>query len=255
MSSPSHQSYLNVIKNVVREAWKTDYIMPIWLPFLGFLLIIVAVTPVELMLLTKGSSLSAFATLSTASAIVLVAVIGGIIDIYVIYKWIARRNDHFTRVHRLYSSLIDYLTSLGIEDAEIAQMKSISDEAKFSEDRKGAALWVILYLITQAIPLVGFIVWAYIMHFLTRDFFMHERREYTFFRNLTDILKKRDVNINLPEAEMPNRNTILYIILTIITLGLFGLYWIYVVTKDPNEHFKKHRVFEKALIDALEGMQ
>jgi len=43
------------------------------------------------------------------------------------------------------------------------------------------------------------------------------------------------------------------LMLTIATMGLFGIYWIYILLKDPNEHFKYHIQVEKQLFDTLES--
>jgi hypothetical protein len=37
-------------------------------------------------------------------------------------------------------------------------------------------------------------------------------------------------------------------------MGLFGVYWIYVLLKDPNEHFKYHIEEESQLLSALESV-
>ena len=60
----------------------------------------------------------------------------------------------------------------------------------------------------------------------------------------------------LPRREtiLPDRSFVLYLILTIITLGIFGIYWLYVLLKDPNEHFKHHILVEDRLLGQLESV-
>lgn len=49
---------------------------------------------------------------------------------------------------------------------------------------------------------------------------------------------------------LPDRSMILYVILTIFT-GIFALYWLYVLVKDPNDHFANQWRFEDSLVAAI----
>ena len=265
MSRELALTYLSNVKQTVREAEITDYVMPVWLPYLASILAVIGglVILIYAIMISTGmhpprhtyyAGLHRAEIHETNMAIGLVALmsiitlIGAVINLYVIYKWIARRNAHFSRIQRLYSGVISFLEALGVSDPELANMKNIAEEARFRESEKSAGLWLILYIV------LGFIAWAYIMHFLTRDFVEHEYREQLFFKNLAEIAKRRNLVLEPPRRTIPDRNTVLYLVLTIITLGLFGLYWIYTVTRDPNEHFLEHRVFEQKLVDVLESM-
>jgi len=255
-------TYLSNIKQVVLEAETTDYIMPIWLPYLASILAVIgglAFIAAALGSGMHGHSHAYYAGYEADTAmglalgagvvlLLLALIVGVIIELYVIYKWISRRNAHFSRVQRLYSGIISFLEALGVSDPELASMKNIAEEARFRESEKSPGLWLILYIV------LGFIAWAYIMHFLTRDFAEHEHREQMFFKNLAEIAKRRNKALDPPQRRIPERNTVLYLVLTIITLGLFGLYWIYTVTKDPNEHFAEHRLYERRLVETLESM-
>jgi len=233
------ESYMAQIRQVIAEAERTDYIMPIWLPYLGAILGVIVLT--VLLIGRIGGGLAA----AGAGILLLAVVVGAIVNLYVIYKWISRRNSHFERIQRLQSLIIEYLQAKGVQDPELASMRSILEEARFREQRRSPGLWLILYLV------IGFIAWAYIMHFLTRDFAEHEHREHMFLQHLAAMLKRRNIALPQPDRTIPNRNTVLYLILTIITLGLFGLYWIYTVTKDPNNHFLTHRKLEPQLAETL----
>ena len=75
-----------------------------------------------------------------------------------------------------------------------------------------------------------------------------------FYQQLSGLLKRYGVYAEPIVQTMPDRNTVLYIVLTIVTLGLFLLYWVYVVTNDPNKHFAVHRSVEQNLVRALEEL-
>lgn len=254
MSSP----YLMVIKRYIDEAEKTDYIMPLWLPFLP---IILAITSVFLMLymafatpmhrgVIGACGAVAFIGLATAGLLILLLyAASAAVGVYVLYKLISRRNDHFKRTHKLYDAIVSFLKEKEDSRAEIVEMESIVYDMKNEETEKNAVLWTILTV------LIG-LLWFYIAHFLNKDFRKHELREKKLASLINNILKKHNApGIIKFEEKVPERSTLLYIVLTIITLGLFGFYWIYTLAKDPNEHFKQHKVLENQLIGYLERMQ
>jgi len=89
-----------------------------------------------------------------------------------------------------------------------------------------------------------------------KDFYRHERREDGFWEDLGRTMNKLGINFSVPRRTeaMPDRSSVLYLILTIITAGLFGIYWVYVLLKDPIEHFKYHIQAESQLLSALESV-
>jgi len=253
MSSP----YLTMIKRYADEAEKTDYIMPLWLPFLPAILAVVSTFPFLYVIIAASihkkvigvGGAVAFAGLAAAAGTFFLLCVASIaVGIYVLYKLISRRNDHFGRTHKLYEAITNLLKEKEGSTAEIVEMESIVYDMKNEETEKNAVLWIILTI------LVG-IVWFYIAHFLNKDFRKHELRERRLISIINNILRKHGApGIVSFEEKVPERNTILYIILAIITLGFFGLYWIYTLAKDPNEHFKQHKVVENQLIAFLESI-
>ena len=268
MKSP----YLIRIQELIEEAEETDYIMPLWLPYLpaimiGVSVITLATTRVIIESLVKRRFvvlppmcrltimdytrpvpmyiLSFMGTL----ILMLVGIIGLVLELYVLYRWIKRRNDHFKRTHRLYDNVIAYLRTKGYEEEHLLRLTDILNDMREEEIAKNAVLWIVLYIVFPPIIL-------YIYHFLNRDFYEHERREVRLYSILSKLLHEKVPEAYIPEFErrIPSRNTILYIVLSIITVGIFTLYWIYTITKDPNEHFKEHRKREKNIIEALERL-
>ena len=228
------------IKKHVDEADRTDYIMPIWLPFLPLILIIIG-TIIYVSSYFGGSEAGMMAG---AGTIVGVMFLGIILNFYIIYRWIKRRNEHFKRTHALWSSVLAALEAAGIDDPEIIGIKDALNEARLEEEEKSAGLWTILTII----PLVIY----YVYHFLNKDFVKHERRELRILNNLRDLLRRRGGYVEVPiEPTIKDRSTFIYILLSIITFGIFQLYWVYTLTKDPNEHFRMHRLIEERLLDAL----
>jgi len=232
-------SYILEIRRYIDMAKETDYIMPIWLPFLPIILLIVSM--ISFAIPFVGLVLG-FATL------ILVLIIGGIISIYVVYKLVKRRNEHFRRTHLLYENLVNLLREKEGSSPEVISMQSTLQEMKSEEGEKSAGLYAILVLF------LGAIIWFYVAHFLNKDFRKHEIREARLLELASNVLRKYGVTMPMKfEKEFPNRSTGLYIVLSIVTLGIFMLYWVYTLAKDPNEHFKQHSMIENRLLSALES--
>ena len=176
-----------------------------------------------------------------------------VVYIVLIYKLVNRRNTHFTRQKFLSEDVIVTIKSLAEKkkidvDVNLSSIERTVREANAEETKKDAVLWAVL---SAFIP---FVSW-FVHYFLMKDFYHHERREDGFWEDLNGTLNKLGVSFSVPRRTqaMPNRSFVLYLILTIITLGLFGIYWIYVLLKDPNEHFKHHVETENQLLTALES--
>ncbi len=244
-------SELYQIEEYIRRRDYTDYIMPLWLPFLPLLLIIgstfwliiimdfyerheyynhrylmdVYTDMVELYLLV----------------IIIITLIGVIINVYVVYKWVWRRNEHFKRQKLLFNAIKEFLRKKGFD---VGKLELICMEIDVEENEKNPVLWALI----QFIPYVGSILLIYVYHFLNKDFYRHEVRENNYLSALSEILSDfYYVRYN----NIPDRSTILYFVLSLVTFGIFGLYWVYTLTKDPNNHFLEHKRWEDFLLNTL----
>jgi hypothetical protein len=54
---------------------------------------------------------------------------------------------------------------------------------------------------------------------------------------------------------VPQRSVTLYVIVTIISGGIFGIYWLYALIEDPNKHFIQHVSLEDSLMEKLPQLQ
>jgi multisubunit Na+/H+ antiporter MnhB subunit len=168
------------------------------------------------------------------------------------YLLVNRRGTHFKRQKFLSEDIITTVNSLAkiknvdVEASVLSLERSVR-EANAEETEKSAILWAIL---SAFVPIVS----LYVYYFLMKDFDMHERREDGFWEDLSRTFKKFGVNFSVPRRTepMPHRSAVLYLILTIVTMGLFGVYWFFVMLKEPNEHFKRHIEAENQLLAALE---
>ena len=187
----------------------------------------------------------------------LLTIIAFIVFIILTYKLVRRRNTHFKRQMFLSEDIVTAVKTMaekkGVEvEAILSSVERTMREAKAEETEKGAVLWAIL----TAVPYIGFLAQWYVYYFLMKDFYKHERREDGFWEDLSRTLNKIGITFSVQRRTeaTPDRSFVLYLILTIITVGLFGIYWLYVLLKDPNEHFKYHVQVEDQLMSTLESV-
>jgi len=94
----------------------------------------------------------------------------------------------------------------------------------------------------------------YTFYFLAVDAGKHAARQRRFMTIASAALSKIGISLPRETYRIPQRSFALYFILTIITLGIFGIYWEYVLFKDFNDHFEDHRIWEEALSTALASL-
>ena len=175
-----------------------------------------------------------------------------VVSISLTYLFVNRRSTHFKRQKFLSEDMITATNSLAKTKNEVETSLSPIErtvrEANAEEIEKSAILWSVLS------AFVPFVQW-YVYYFLMNDFYRHERREDGFWEDLGRTMNKLGINFPMPRRTqaIPDRSFVLYLILTIITAGLFGVYWIYILLKDPNKHFKHHIETENQLLTALES--
>jgi len=161
---------------------------------------------------------------------------------------------HFRRQVFLFEDIVAAVKAIAKRksvdvDVELSSCERTIREVKAEENEKGAVLWAILSAII-------FLAAWYVYYFLMKDFYKHERREDNFWEDISRTLNKCGVTFSRPRRiqTIPERSFVLYLILNLITLGLFGVYWIYVLLKDPNQHFSYHTQIEDQLLSSLESV-
>ncbi|MEA2090145.1 MAG: DUF4234 domain-containing protein [Thermoproteota archaeon] len=226
--------------SIMSTAWLLVYLIPVISLVTMFSLFVVAFVHPEIAWLFM-------------IVIVVLSVIGFIVSIVLIYKLVKRRNTHFKRQTFLFEDALTTIKDVASKkdvnvDVELSSCERTLREMKAEETEKSAALWAILSAII-------FIATWYVYYFLMKDFYKHERREEGLLEDVSRVLSKCDIAFT-PTRRMemvPDRSFVLYLILSIITLGLFNIYWLYVLIKDPNNHFKYHIHFEDELLKTLES--
>lgn len=237
---------------MMSNAWILVYLIPFFAGIavaiaMFYTLFTAALTLPEDPIVT-ATSIAIIITLS-----VLLTIIGFIVNILLTYNLVKRQNTHSKRQTFLFEDIVAVVKTIaakkGVDvETSLSSCERTVREAKAEETEKGAVLWAILSAII-------FIAQWYVYYFLMKDLYRHERREEGFLEDLTRTLDKLGITFSPPRRieATPDRSFVLYLILTIITLGLFGVYWLYVLLRDPNEHFKNHMKFEDQLLSTLES--
>jgi len=245
---------------LMSKAWLLVYLIPILAIILGVLVAVfwvIAIATAPMLPVPSGPigpELIVAPFVIWIALLYLLVIVGFIVSIVLIYKLVKRRNTHFKRQQFLFEDIVSALRAIAKKkevnvEVEVSSCERTVREVKAEETEKGAVLWAIL----SAIIILAH--W-YVNYFLMKDFYKHERREDGFWEDVKSVLNKMDVTFSLPRRTevMPDRSFVLYLILTIITLGLFGIYWLYILLKDPNEHFNYHIQVEDELLSALESV-
>ncbi|HZY48000.1 MAG TPA: DUF4234 domain-containing protein [Candidatus Bathyarchaeia archaeon] len=165
-----------------------------------------------------------------------------------VFKLVSRRNNHFNRQILLFEDLVTVAKEIAAKkNIDVSVLVNNMDrsvrEARLEQSEKNATLWAIFYGLG----------WLYSSYFLMKDFFKHERREDLFINDLLRTFNALGMPINLPyrNPPIPDRSFALYFILTIITASIFGVYWVYVLVSDPNNHFKQQMMIEDTIMAQL----
>lgn len=261
------------VVGAIRARQTTDEIVSsIWVivPVL-FIIVSLAIglTAVFWMFSSLGSGVvDPFNILNTGSAWIALVIVSFAISIlfYVLigilsYKLVKRQNEHCQREAQLRMGMISFLkAAAGSPEreatiaSEIATMNTIHSQSNMSERQREPVLWALAIILGFLfIPFIGVILGLYMFYFLMKTIYEHDSRWNTFAQQTQLAMNKLGYAIGAPPwiQAVPNRSFVVYLILSIITLGLFALYWLHTLVKDPNEHFKSQWYFEDQLVNSI----
>ncbi len=179
----------------------------------------------------------------------------GIFSVYATYKLVERRREHVKRRLAFSSYLWHSLAARADAAGRRAEVQEALDnmsrihaqiESYDRVNRRDPALWTILRI---AAGPVG----AYINHFLNRDIRFLDTWETSLAQNTDWIMQKLGFVSSIPvrARHAPERSTALYVLLSILTVGLFTIYWRYTVMSDGNIHFDEDDHMENAILRGL----
>ncbi|HDZ86157.1 hypothetical protein LCGC14_0526900 [marine sediment metagenome] len=185
--------------------------------------------------------------------LILTIITAGIFYVIEMFIRMFRRDTHFDRMQELFETYLDITkdasikTGIDVSD-QIAKIEGRLKQAQFTLLRpKHALLWAIL------IPLTGGLVNLYTYYFLMVDWYDIQTLEQEMMHEFSSVWYKLGITQHRIKVRrsLPQRNYWLYLFLSIITLGIWALYWDYVIHTDPDLVFVENRIWETMVIENL----
>lgn len=179
----------------------------------------------------------------------------GVYSHYATYKLVERRTEHAKRrlafSSYLWHALAARADALGRRADVQEGLDNLSRihaqiEAYERRNKRDPALSTILRLVAAPVG-------AYINHFLNQDFRFLDTWETSFSQNVEWVSQRLGALASIPTRarRIPARNTGLYVFLSIITFGLFTIWWRYAVMTDGNAHLDEDDQMENAILRSL----
>ena len=127
----------------------------------------------------------------------------------------------------------------------------------FSDSFNSFDLWPFEFAFQMAssvLSLVGLVALIALASHLMKTIYTHSVRWRGFSNSTIIAMRKLGMPMKIPAVNDPNkeRSLVIYAVATIVTLGLFGFYWLHVLIKDPQRHFEDQHPFEDQLLAAIE---
>jgi uncharacterized membrane protein YidH (DUF202 family) len=192
-------------------------------------------------------------TTDPATAIILSIVTCGIYGLYIFYKLMERRDQHLARM----ANVVNTSMALSKEKAagtgkaelvsqEMAQLDMVQREMYEQSRERGAVLWLVLGILTGICTLIGY-------YFIMEDLARHDQLEAQYFTLMSGVLTKLGLSAQQSQAAptIPERNFVTFLLLTIVTCGIYGFYWMYVIILDGNNHVEAQVQWEDYIYSAL----
>lgn len=181
---------------------------------------------------------------------------------YGTYRLVERRKRHVQR--RLAFSSYLWHTLAGRADAagrraevqegldNLSRIHAQIESHERSHSRE-PVLWLLLHIFIGFYGLIFFII----SHLLHSDYRFLETWEHSLGQNVEWVMRRLGYDVQLPPRDqfgiepVPARSTAMYVVLSILTLGLFTLYWRYTQMADGNAHFDSDDRMEDAILGGL----
>ena len=168
---------------------------------------------------------------------------------YLVYQLISRRNMHFAREEALLWKILDNVRSRTPQsDMRTLLPLSSAERDLIMLSMMGKERSAVLWSLLAVIPYVGWFAITYALAFLSHDLRKHEQMEDMVLEDMSRVATAQGgQSYPIRPGRMPRQTVPLYLVFSIITLGIFPLVWLYFSVKDPESHFEYHRSVEAIL--------
>jgi hypothetical protein len=175
---------------------------------------------------------------------------------FLVYSLISRQNKHATREQEIAWEILNRIQSRTGPDQTNILLPLSSAERDFSNllqrtREQSAILWSLLVLV----PFAGWVFLIAALFLLTRDSNVHESVERSLFEDLDRTLTAGGMqHMALDSRIPPSRNGTFYALVSVITLGIVALSWLYIMIIGEEAHFRYHSILEPRLLLAFRDM-
>ncbi|MCJ7653444.1 MAG: DUF4234 domain-containing protein [Actinobacteria bacterium] len=192
-------------------------------------------------------------TTDPSTAIILAIVTCGIYGLYIFYKLMERRDQHFARMANVVNTSVALVKEKAaaagkseLISQDLAQLDMVQREMFEQSRERGAVLWLVLGILTGICTIIGY-------YFIMEDLARHDQLEAQYFTLMSGILTKLGLSAQESQAAptIPERNFVTFLLLSIVTCGIYGFYWIYVMILDGNNHVEAQVQWEDYVYSAL----
>ena len=186
-------------------------------------------------------------------AILLTIITCGIYGLYIFYKLMERRDQHLARMANMVNTSVALLQEKAAQAGkteligqELTQIGMIQREMYDQSRERGAVLWLVLAIVTGIATIIGY-------YFIMDDMARHDQLEAQYFTLMSSALTKLGLASQASQAmpNMPERNFVVYLLLSFVTCGIFTFYWLYSLVKDGNDHVQAQVQWEDFIYSAL----
>jgi hypothetical protein len=151
----------------------------------------------------------------------------GLAFFWMFHRLVEGRNHHFKHEAELENQVNDFLIKQG------KQLNRGIEDIK----QRNAKVWAASIILIAPVFVL--------LYLLSKDLLVHEKRMDTFL--VSAFPQRLFMTQTIPIKT--------YAVLTIITLGIGGIYWLYKLVNLYNAHYKAHRNVEKEVFKMMEEQQ
>lgn len=178
----------------------------------------------------------------------------GIYSFYVFYQLMRRSRDHNRRRVELLAAATEVAWDEAVKQGKadelrpgFAQVSSDVGQLRVMDgDFRDPALWTLLSVLGSGI------VWAIGAILLDQDLVRHERYERAAEAGLTEVFAELGVVLPAPHfASKQPHDYVGRVLATIVTFGLYSLWWVADVMREGNENYAADYEWEDALDASL----
>ena len=254
-------------------------LVPLLQVLLAVILLAILIALIVSVVIAAASGTPAVIDVAALAGILVIFYISGFIlsifNALLLHGLVKRRNSHFNHQQFVYEDLAraanEAMSKKGLDaSVSLNNLDLLKREAFVDERIRDPVLWsaVLVFAAGVAIPsvtssptltgaaVISVFAQYYVYYFLMKDWFKHERREDYFLSEFSRLMSSIGVNFTPPQRvrPIPDRSFVVYLILTIVTVGFYSVYWVYVLLSDPNNHFHYQAMVEDAAMAQLSAM-